>query len=650
VAWSDARQRTFRLKELERDSRIVARQFASRLRSALEQHSIALQQMANFFENSQAVTEQEFYDFAARTFTLGPPCLRISHVDPSLTIRWVYPPGPNRAMVGFAAKEHPLGYETVTRARETGRPALSRPLQLIGGPQGFLVAVPILRQGRFLGEVIGSFRSAEFFAAVAIPEILQRYDQSVYDGGIPLYASQPFGPDRGPSASASETFVLGGTHWEARVSPRQEVIHESLRSGEAALWTLGILLALGAGCVVFAGTFWASEISVRLRSQGAALRETRERLDEAMQQLLQAEKMKALGELVAGVAHEINNPLSSIMGYTQLLLARDLQPEVRRRLEVTYEEAERIGRIVRNLLTFARKHPPERRTLGLNGIIEKTLELKAYHLRVSQIIVEKDLDPALPMTLLDYHQIQQVLINLLNNAEQALTEIGRGGTLRITTRAAGDRIEARFEDDGPGVPPAIQGRIFEPFFTTKTDGRGTGLGLSLCYGIVQEHGGTIRVESRPGHGATFIIDLPVIRETPAAVAPDPGHAAPAAPGLRILVIDDEQLVQGLLVELLTGLGHRVDTASGVPEGLTKIAADGHDLIISDMRMPKGSGRDVYRAVVEKHPRLSHRVIFTIGDGASPETRQFLQETGNPILWKPFTIEDIRRAIAAAVGN
>ncbi len=650
MAWLNARQRAFRLQELERDSRVVARQFAGRLRSALEQHDIALQQMANFFENSTDVTEQEFYDFAARTFTLGPPCLRISRLDPSLRIRWVYPPGPNRPMVGFATKEHPLGYETVTRARETGRPALSRPLQLIGGPQGFLLAVPAFRKGRFLGEVVGSFRSADFFAAIAIPEILERYEESVYDGGIPLYTSQPFGRTGVAIASASETFSLAGTHWETRVGPRPDVVRASLRSGEAALRTLGILLALVAGFGAFSGAFWASAIATRLRSQGAALRETRERLDGAMQQLLQAEKMTALGELVAGVAHEINNPLSSIMGYTQLLLAKDLPPEFRRRLEITYAEAERIGKIVKNLLTFARKHPPEKRYLGLNGIIDKTLELKAYHFRVSQITVEKDLDPALPMTMLDYHQIQQVLINLLNNAEQALAETGRGGTLRITTRAAGERIEAWIADDGPGIPLAIQGRIFEPFFTTKKEGQGTGLGLSLCYGILQEHEGSIRVESRPGHGATFIIDLPVAREAAAAEEPGPREGASATPRLRILVIDDELPVQDLLMELLTALGHRVDTASDVPEGLRKIAANGHDLIISDMRMPKGSGRDVYRAVAEKDARLAHRVIFTTGDGASPETRQFLQDTGNPILWKPFTLEDIRRAIAATVGN
>ncbi|MBI4240550.1 MAG: response regulator, partial [Candidatus Rokubacteria bacterium] len=332
------------------------------------------------------------------------------------------------------------------------------------------------------------------------------------------------------------------------------------------------------------------------------LNETRERLDSATQKLLQAEKMTALGELVAGVAHEINNPLSSIMGYAQLLLGKDLPAEVRRRLETMLSEADRVARIVKNLLTFARKHPPEKNYLGLNGVIEKTLELKAYHFRVSQIRLEKNLAPDLPLTMLDFHQIQQVLFNLLNNAEQAIVEAARGGTIRVSTRLVGDRIEARVADDGPGIPRDIQARVFEPFFTTKKEGKGTGLGLSLCYGIVQEHGGGIRLESQPGKGTTFVIDLPVVREDPAPVEEAPRATPGAVPRLRVLVIDDEQSVQDFLVALLRERGHKVDTATDVPEALRKIAANGHDLIISDMKMPHGTGRDIYMATLEKSPR------------------------------------------------
>ncbi|HEV8700779.1 MAG TPA: response regulator [Candidatus Polarisedimenticolia bacterium] len=380
------------------------------------------------------------------------------------------------------------------------------------------------------------------------------------------------------------------------------------------------------------------------------LSQTQGRLDVAMGQLMQAEKMTALGELVAGVAHEINNPLSTIMGYTQLLLARGVPAEIQRRLDIVHSEANRLAKIVRNLLTFARKHPPEKKHLGLNGIIEKTLELKAYHFRASQIIVEKDLAADLPGTMLDFHQIQQVVLNLLNNAEQAIVEVKRGGTIRLTTRQAGDRIECRIADDGPGVPREIAERIFEPFFTTKKEGKGTGLGLSLCYGIIQEHGGSIRVECGPGQGATFVIDLPLLGN-PETALPDTADTVPATvSSLRILVIDDESSIQDLLVELLRTQGHQVDTASDVPEALQKIASNGHDLIISDMKMPHGTGRDIYRAVLQKNARMARRIVFTTGDGASAEIKKFLTEAGNEILFKPFKLEDLAKAIALATRN
>ena len=380
------------------------------------------------------------------------------------------------------------------------------------------------------------------------------------------------------------------------------------------------------------------------------LRETREQLDRATQQLLQAEKMTALGELVAGVAHEVNNPLASIMGYTQLILMRELTADVRRRLETVFSEAERAGRIVRSLLTFARKQPPERKYLGLNGIIEKTLELKAYSLRRQKIEVEMATAPDLPMTMLDFQQIQQVLLNLLNNAEQAMSEAGRGENIRIRTARQGKLIEMRISDDGPGIPLDIQARIFEPFFTTKKEGKGTGLGLSLCYGIIQEHGGTIRVESAPGQGTTFVVELPIVEETEPPGSADPEAPPELDPSLRVLVVDGEPNVQNMLADLLGGKGFKVDTASDVPEALRKIETNGHNLIITDMSMPRGTGKDVYQAVLAKSSSLARRVIFTTGMGVSAETQSFVRETGNEIILKPFKIEEIERAIAAAMRN
>ncbi|HEU4400787.1 MAG TPA: ATP-binding protein [Candidatus Polarisedimenticolia bacterium] len=650
VAWANAREVAFRRQELQRETRVVARQSATRLQYTLELHLLALTEMAAFFENSEEVTEQEFYGFAATTLKRTPLCLRLPFVDASFHIRWAYPPEANRSLIGFDVRTHPEGYAALLRAMQTKEPVLSPPLRLVGGDPGFILAVPIFRKGRWIGQVVCSFRTSEFFASVVLPEVIERYQEQVLSSGTVMYATDSFDAAGSSGGPVVEHFSLGGSTWEMRVKPREKVVLEQLHSGQAAFWVLGGLLALGVGCLASAGTFWASAITARLRSQGAALHQTREQLDGAMRQLLQAEKLTALGELVAGVAHEINNPLSTIMGWSQLLMAKEIPPEIKRRLETIHSEAERMAKIVSNLLTFARKHPPEKRYLGLNGIIEKTLEVKAYHFRVSQITVEKDLDPDLPKTMLDFHQIEQVLLNLFNNAEQAMLEAGRGGTLRLTTRRTGDRIEARVSDDGPGVPQAIQNRIFEPFFTTKKEGKGTGLGLSLCYGIIQEHGGTIRVESRLGEGATFSIELPIIQDSAAASEEASPRPSSSAPSLRILVIDDEPALQAFLVSLLRSRGHSVDTAADVPEGIRKIAANGHDLIISDMRMPHGSGKDIYKAVMEKNPRLARRIIFTTGDGASAETKRFLKEAGNEIVLKPFKIEQIDGAIAHTMKN
>ncbi len=651
VAWSNANQRAHRGQQLERDTQVVAVQVANRLQSGLEKHRIALHQMAAFFQSSEDVTQQQFYQFAAETLRLSPMCLRISVIDPSMRVRWVYPPEHSHDVVGYDVRQHAEGYETMQRAVATAATALSAPLKLVGGAAGFVLTCPVFKNGQFNGAVVCSFRSADFFSAVLLPEVLEGYEEEVLDVGTPLFGTmRTEGPDR--IKPAREGFSLGGRTWTVRVRPREAVTRARLDSGQAAFWTMGILLSLAMGGAASRATYWFSAITARLRTQGSALEQTQERLDAAMQQLLQAEKLNALGELVAGVAHEINNPLSAILGYTQLALSANPSPEVSKRLQIVVSESVRAGKIVRNLLTFARKHPPEKKYLGLNGIIEKTLELKAYHFRVSQIRIERGLIADLPMTMLDFHQIQQVLLNLLNNAEHAIVETGRGGSIRISTRQVGERIELRVEDTGRGIPAEIQTRIFEPFFTTKKEGKGTGLGLSLCYGIVAEHGGSISVESQPGNGTAFLIRLPIARPVDATSTDtvQPSASGGSSTTLHVFVVDDEPSVQGFLVDLLTSRGYRVDTASDIGEALKKIAMNSYDLIISDMKMPHGSGKDIYRAVAERNPRLAKRIIFATGDGASQETLAFVRETGNEILSKPFRIEDVEQAITAATRS
>jgi signal transduction histidine kinase/ActR/RegA family two-component response regulator len=645
-----ARTEALRRQEIRKEVDLVTHQAAAQLRYALDKHLVAQRQLANFFENSERVTSEEFEDFASTTFELTAGIVRLSVADPAYRVRWVYPEQARPLLLGFDIRSHPEGYATVLRAAETRGPALSPPLRLLDGGQGLLLALPILKGGAPQGFVVATFRSEEFFSSTAVPEVLGRYDQTVLAAGVEIFRSDAAGSQADGDLANSEEFVFGGTTLEVRLRPRPEVVDASLGSGLATFWILGSLLSLCAAGAAGAVTWWVGSLSKRVESKTQALQETRQRLDGAMQQLLQAEKIAALGELVAGVAHEMNNPLCSIMGYSQLLLSTESNPEKRSRLETVFSEAGRMAKIVRNLLSFARKQPPERKYLGLNGVVEKTLELKAYHFRTHQIRVEKELDPELPKTMLDFHQVQQVLINLFNNAEQAMISAGRGKRLRVRTRRRGDRIELEVEDDGPGIPREIQHRIFEPFFTTKTEGKGTGLGLSLCYGIVKEHGGSIKVHSLPGSGATFVVELPVLEGGGEAVGGAPAVRSLAAPPLRILIVDDELGVQNFLADVLGSRGHKVDTASDVPEAARKIHHRDYDVILSDMKMPSGSGGDVHESARRRSADLARRIVFMTGDEASDDTRRFLAQVGNETVGKPFRLEELDAAIARVTGG
>ncbi|MFQ5669689.1 MAG: ATP-binding protein [Acidobacteriota bacterium] len=377
------------------------------------------------------------------------------------------------------------------------------------------------------------------------------------------------------------------------------------------------------------------------------LQESMARLETTQEQLVQAEKLSAIGELVAGVAHELNNPLTGVLGYAQLLVAKSPPEPQKKQLQTIYSEALRCQKIVQNLLTFARKHKPEKRHVDINEIITATLELRAYQLRVDNITVKLDLDPGLPGTMADYHQLQQVFINLVNNAHHAMVDHGGKGELRITSRAEAGRIHVTCQDTGPGIPETCLGRIFDPFFTTKEVGKGTGLGLSLSYGIIKEHGGTIQASNAPGGGAIFCLELPVRQGNVPAKKARVRARPPGPPtGSRILVVDDEKIVLELLSDLLSSRGHRVEVAENGRVALERLKADreGFDLLITDMKMPAMGGRELYEAVREIAPDLSRRVVFATGDTVSEDARAFLAATGNRVISKPFQLEEMEKII------
>ena len=382
----------------------------------------------------------------------------------------------------------------------------------------------------------------------------------------------------------------------------------------------------------------------------------RKRLDDQARdlyhQLLQAEKMAALGQTISGVAHELNNPLATILSWAERLAERPLDDTSRRGVDVILGESERAARIVRNLLTFARKRHSTRSMIDVNHVVTETLGLRAYEQRRANIDVATALAAGLPQIFADAHQIQQVLLNLIINAEQAMLSANGRGSLVIRTWHEIDRESVVLEvtDDGPGIPPEVTSKIFDPFFTTKEVGEGTGLGLTVAYAIVREHGGRIRVESQPHRGASFVVELPVsgTEETPPARAPAV-LSMEAVKGATILLVEDERALAAAVCEALTDAGLQVDHASDGEEALARVRHKSYDAVVCDLKMPRVDGMMVYRAIAAATPALARRVIFVTGDVAGTDAERFLEETGCRWLAKPFRLGDLLRAVRDALG-
>jgi len=370
-------------------------------------------------------------------------------------------------------------------------------------------------------------------------------------------------------------------------------------------------------------------------------------------QLLQAEKMAALGQTISGVAHELNNPLATILSWAERLSQRSKHDEqVKRGLETILSESERAARIVRNLLTFARKRQTTRAMVDVNQVVRETLALRAYEQRVSNIAILDALAAGLPQVFADGHQIQQVLLNLIINAEQAMLAANGRGTLVVRTwhDAKQESVILEINDDGPGIPDEVQPKIFDPFFTTKEVGQGTGLGLTVAYAIVQEHGGRIRLETQPDAGASFYVELPVSGKF-AAVTPRARLESPddAVAGGSVLVVEDETQLAHAVVDALTDAGYLVDHAQDGAAGLAKINEQAYDLVICDLKMPRMDGKSFYSSLAAAAPGLSKRVIFVTGDVAGTDAETFLEESGCPWLAKPFRLADLLRAVREVLG-
>ncbi|HKQ85910.1 MAG TPA: ATP-binding protein [Candidatus Acidoferrales bacterium] len=371
-------------------------------------------------------------------------------------------------------------------------------------------------------------------------------------------------------------------------------------------------------------------------------REAYETLRLTQEQLLQSEKMVAVGQLISGVAHELNNPLTAILGYSQLLKSDEFTtPRGADYVGKLYKQAMRTHRIVQNLLSVARQHKPERTQAHLNQILDDTVALREYDMKVNNIRVHRDFDPKLPVTGADPHQLQQVFLNILNNAFDAIQENGRGGDVWIRTSTSAGRICVEITDSGSGVKNPH--KIFDPFYTTKPVGKGTGLGLSICYGIVKEHAGEILVKNSPPRGATFTIHLPVSQPSSAAAEP-PLRVAEAATG-KLLLVDDEEDVLQLEREILISHGLSAKIAHSAAEAIEILKRGPVDAVVADMKMPgELSTLDLYCWIGKHRPELSTHVAFTASDPSSGKIAEQLKTSGCTILTKPFRIEEFWHAV------
>ena len=453
---------------------------------------------------------------------------------------------------------------------------------------------------------------------------------------------------------------LAGTNSFAEIHPEdreriKSIFFDTVRTGQGQNTTYRLILKSGAirhiqsqGITVKSAAGAVEKVIIVSRDITEAL-EAAEKQKNLELQLIQAEKLNSLGKTISGVAHELNNPLTGIMGFSQLLLRDEaIQENSRHREDLTtiFREAERCQKIVRNLTTFARKHKPEKTYVGLNGLVEDTLRLQEYQLGLHNITVAKDLAADLPKTMADYHQLQQVFINLIGNAQGAMEQQSGEKLLSVKTLMAGEFIRIEIADNGPGIPADCIENIFEPFFTTKEVGKGTGLGLSISFGIVAGHGGRIWAENPPGGGARFTVELSVKEDDGTGEKKDEVFGVQTLKGQRVLIVDDEDCVMDVTVRILRLLNLVPDIARDPATARKKLETGSYDAVLCDYRLPGQSGLELYKWAIALKPELKDRWLFLTGS-SGPED---LTDTGRPVLAKPFTFEALELAVNALLGG
>jgi two-component system NtrC family sensor kinase len=379
------------------------------------------------------------------------------------------------------------------------------------------------------------------------------------------------------------------------------------------------------------------------------------KLEATQKELVQAAKLSSLGQLVSGVAHELNNPLTSILGFSEVgLMRKDLDPPMRHQLQTIRSEALRLKNLVANLSSFARRTPQRMARLDLRRVLDRIVDLRRYQLTAGNIQLHYD-SPLLPVwTQGDADQLTQVFFNLVLNSEQAIKECRNQGDIWLACGAEAEGVWGSVRDNGAGMSSAIQERIFDPFFTTKPVGQGTGLGLSISHGIIEQHHGKIVVESAEGQGTAIRISLPA--GGPALKAPATAGEKPAAAearelcGQRALVIDDEPAITQMLEHYLKGHDWDCVVLNDATALESHLADQRFDAVICDLKMPRRNGLEVLRLLRQQRPELARRFVLITGNLAEGAEKEIVELAGVPVVRKPFTIAQLAETLRALLPD
>ncbi len=389
------------------------------------------------------------------------------------------------------------------------------------------------------------------------------------------------------------------------------------------------------------------ELERLLGEKSAACAEAEERFSAMREQLYRSEKFVTLGELLAGVAHELNNRVAPILIYSQMLQQSMPDEQDQKRLHVIEESAMGAKAILESLLSHSREGSQKKEPVNLNQTLQSTLTLIEYKIRNQGIELSVDISPHLPPARVNDKQMAQVFLNIINNAIHAME--ADGGKLTIQSTHDRSRVKVTVADSGPGIPKNLLDKIFDPFFTTKEAGKGTGLGLSISKRYVEDNDGTLSVENAPAGGAAFVIEIPTMEARMESPSADPGHADGSRASAKILVVDDDSAIRDVIRDVL-GAGYTIEFATDGRDATAKIEKDPFDLLVVDYHMPGFDGKQLYEWIASNHPSLKNRIIFSTGDIYHERIRDFIDSTGCDCLIKPFSTASLREIVSGALGS